>query len=1266
MNSSSARTQELDARRRRRATVRLSLAALWFACVGVGHLFALNPARHTGDYALRSWFTDDGLASNKIRDVVQTRDGYLWLATSEGLTRFDGVAFTNFNAESHPMLHGKDFYSALEAPDGTLWFGGATGLYRWRNGTFDHFTTKDGLAHDYVRALALTRDGTVVACTRKGYSFVRDGRITTPDGIWKQIRGVCRSFLERADGSVLLGTAVGLWRIKGEEIEQLSGRGALQGDSFFSLVETSDGAVWIGYSGGVHCLRPDGTSEHIGAERGLSNAHVANILPDRDGNLWIAAAGGLFRLTQGQLEEVRHDGVFTGASVQRLHEDREGALWMASVTGLFRLKDTIGHTLGSRDGIPPKPVSVVFEDRDRAWWFGLWHGGVYRFDGTRAERVPALKELDGDRVYSLTQEPDGTMWIASESGLHRLADGKLENLFVSTEEDSRRRQLREQFDVLLPGLAHNWVTGLALDVAGGIWVATDSGLYHGRDGKFRLYSVADGLPDEEYKSVMTTQEGDVWAVLPAFGVVRRHQGTWTVFPRGEKIPAAVTVAAVEDSAGSIWVTSDGAGLSRFKDGVWRTFTTEDGLVDDSILGFVEDGHGFYWLAYPRGVMRIPIQEFDDVAAGRRVQLGPRIFNPADGFSRGAVSRMGKPNAMRTADGRLLFATDSGVGIIDPGSVRINQLKPPVHIERVEIGGVDADLSKPVVVPPGGGELKIHYTAISLLAPEKVQFKIRLAPLDRDWVDSGGPRTVRYGQLPPGDYQFSVKACNNDGTWNETPAMLAFTVQPHFYQTWWFGTLGVMLVTSAAAGAYWRRSQSSARQMARLARLVSDRTRELQAAKDRAETAVLAKNDSITALKRAQDEVAGERARFKFIFEAVPIGISLVQPGADTPPLVNPAHTSITGIPPEALLEPGIFERATHPDDFVRQRKLVRRYKAGEIDHITLEKRYLHPDGRTVWATLSRRMFIDPTTGVKQSITTLIDITERKLAEATLAETHKHLLAASRQAGMAEVATGVLHNVGNVLNSVNVSATLVMEHVRQSKVASVPKLAALLQEHRANLGEFLTRDPRGQRVAGYLTTLSAELAQEQQTIVEELEGLRKNIEHIKDIVTMQQSYAKVSGVMETVAVTELVEDALRVNASALVRHGLEVVRDYVDRPIVTTERHKVMQILVNLIRNAKDACDAARRPDKRVTVRITADAERVRIAVGDNGVGIPAENLTRIFAHGFTTRREGHGFGLHSGALVARELGGDLNVQSDGAGHGAVFTLALPNRTETAP
>jgi C4-dicarboxylate-specific signal transduction histidine kinase len=291
-----------------------------------------------------------------------------------------------------------------------------------------------------------------------------------------------------------------------------------------------------------------------------------------------------------------------------------------------------------------------------------------------------------------------------------------------------------------------------------------------------------------------------------------------------------------------------------------------------------------------------------------------------------------------------------------------------------------------------------------------------------------------------------------------------------------------------------------------------------------------------------------------------------------------------------------------------------------------------------------------------------DDLESRVLERTreLENVHKKLLETSRLAGMAEVATTVLHNVGNVLNSVNVSANMISDRLKKSKGNTVAKAAALMDEHANDLAEFMTKDPKGRQLPTFLKQLAGRLEEEKHAILQESASLAKNVDHIKDIIAAQQSYAKIAGVTETFKITEAVEVALSMNASALARHDVRVSREYDPAaPAVTLERHKVLQILVNVIRNAKQACDEAAPTEKHLTIRVTTAGGRVRVALTDNGIGIAAANLTRVFNHGFTTKKEGHGFGMHSGALAAKEMGGSLSVQSAGPGTGATVTLELP-------
>ncbi|MEO7098751.1 MAG: PAS domain S-box protein [Luteolibacter sp.] len=417
---------------------------------------------------------------------------------------------------------------------------------------------------------------------------------------------------------------------------------------------------------------------------------------------------------------------------------------------------------------------------------------------------------------------------------------------------------------------------------------------------------------------------------------------------------------------------------------------------------------------------------------------------------------------------------------------------------------------------------------------------------------------------------------------------------------------------------------------------------------------------ITERKRAEEELRWKTALLEAQVDSYAVGI-LVVDGNGKKILQNQRMTDLWKIPPEVAADSDdsrqvqfVLGSTKFPDLFVE--KVIHLYAHPEecsVDEIELA------DG----TVLDR--YSAPVMGKNGHyygrIWTFIDITERKRTEAETENLNQQLLELSRQAGMAEVATSVIHNVGNVLNSVNVSCSVIAEKVRRSRIASVGKTAELLRAHADGLPEFFASDPMGQKLPDFLEKLASRLNEEQASVLAEIQSLNRNIEHIKDIVSMQQSYAKVStvAVMETVQVIDLVEDSLHINIGDLSRRDICVVRDYEKVPPVTVEKHKVLQILVNLIRNAKHSCDESGKSEKQITMRVTVDHGRIRITVIDNGSGILPEHLTRIFAHGFTTRKNGHGFGLHSAVIAAQGMGGDLTAHSDGLGKGATFTLELP-------
>ena len=354
----------------------------------------------------------------------------------------------------------------------------------------------------------------------------------------------------------------------------------------------------------------------------------------------------------------------------------------------------------------------------------------------------------------------------------------------------------------------------------------------------------------------------------------------------------------------------------------------------------------------------------------------------------------------------------------------------------------------------------------------------------------------------------------------------------------------------------------------------------------------------------------------------------------------------------------------HPDDRQHAQAAI---TSAMRDHNPLRSQYrvVRPDGFVCHIASLAAVSTDSIDGSPRLVGIDLDITDRVEADERERRLQQQLHDASRQAGMAEIATNVLHNVGNVLNSVNISASLVTDRVRKPRSSGLGKVAALLREHETDLPAFVATDERAKHLPVYLAQLAEHLTLDQQVTLQELESLRKNIDHIKEIVAMQQSYSKRVGVPERLSVADLVDDALRINAGSFTRHGVNLKCEFENAPEIVVEKHKVLQILVNLLRNARYACEASGKAGKEVVMRIRSDAVGVHISVTDNGIGIKPEHMARIFSHGFTTKKDGHGFGLHSGALAARDLGGALRVDSAGPGCGATFTLELPLKSPEA-
>jgi len=1100
----------------------LAALPLWLAA----HALALDPSRSVFQYNYQHWTRRNGLPADKINDVAQTSDGYLWLATQNGLVRFDGAEFKVIPVNL-PAIQGQGLQKLSAGPKGEIYFA-------IQNGGFGSY----------------------------------DGREFAPlgDARWPLLGTAATALMVTGDGAVWTGSlfSTGRW-LAGQPMASFFGY--TNAGTALAFTAEASGRVWLGTD--EHGLYNWVAGRFTEVPDPILKQLIINALAmDPAGRLWIGTTVGLFCYSQGRVQQVLEEP----AEVKALLVDRHGCLWVATAgQGLARCKDGQWSWLKATDGLGSDYLTALMEDAEGSLWIGT-REGLSQLSDIKLPIYSHQEGLCAGAGYNLATARDRGLWVATDTGISRIVDDNtITNYLAESLIPSRYVKLvfeARNGDVYIVDdlknikvFSHNrlqatipnqsWPTAFAEDASSMlVAIGTGDSLFRIQNGTLNHYQYNAGQTPDFYwiNHLTTARDGAIW-VASNNGIFRLQNGAVDHFYSNNGLSGDLARWVFEDGGGIVWAGLS-SGIARIKDGQIKNIQRANGLPDNLIYAIEPDDQGRFWFDSAQGIFRASRQGLNDFADGRTEHISCDMFDSlADVKFTGHIDQ--DNSGCKTTDGRIWFSSPWGVVMIDPARLVPNTVAPPVHIDQVVANGRVMPRSPNMVVPPGRGELEVHFTGLSFISPPNLRFRYQLEGYDKAWVDIGNRRVAFFTNLKPGHYIFRVVAANADGVWNQTGDTLGMEFQPYFYQTGWCYSLGGGLVLAGLAGIYFRRVNH-----------LKQQKRALQRARDQLEAEVTKRTAELArAIASLQQEVAEHRGTAELL-----------------------AGRS-------RRLEQEIAERG---------RMQI------EIEHI-----------------------------------------------------HRQLLETSRQAGMAEVATNVLHNVGNVLNSVNVSALLVTDGAKKSRVSYVGKIAALLEAHTADLGPFLTSDPQGRQVPEFLNQLAKQLAGEQQDTIHELELLRQNIEHIKEIVTMQQSHAKISGVLEIIPAAELVDNALTLNAAGFSRHGIALIREFQEAPPLNVEKHKVLQILINLIRNAKFACVDSGRPDKTIRIGIRATETGVRITVADNGVGIAPENLTRIFSHGFTTRKDGHGFGLHSGALTARELGGTLTVHSEGAGLGADFTLTLP-------
>jgi diguanylate cyclase (GGDEF)-like protein len=790
--------------------VRPLVATLAILIAGASSARALDPQRAITQYVRDVFRVEQGLPQNSVQALLQTRDGFLWLGTQEGLVRFDGARFAVFDDATHKALREPNVIALAEDRDGTLWIGTAAGLVSLKDGVFAAYDADSGLPGKGVLSLFVDRQGRLWVGTDEGVARREGDAFVRPPGL--NLRPYAVLAMAETEGALWFGTDSGLLRLT-DAVEAFTKKDGLADNVVRALHVARDGRLWIGTDAGVDRFWGGRVYALAGPWPGKAPS-VTSIREDAEGNVWIGTKGrGLLRLAGGRPSTFTQADGLSGDIVLATYEDREGSLWVGTDgDGLSRLRNAKLASFGRPEGLGHELLLPIVEDRHGALWLGSFGGGLHRYQDGRFQAYTEKNGLSSDFIASLLEDRRGSLWIGTDGqGLMQWQNGAV------------ARRYREK-----DGLPSNRVVALHEDREGALWIGTyGGGLARLHDGRITAFGREQGLPSDFVLALAEDKAGRLWIGTESGGVSILEGGRFKTYTTEQGLSANEVLCLRADAEGTMWIGTAG-GLTRHRDGRFASVTHADGLTDDRVFQILEDDAGGLWMSSNKGIFRVSKQEIEAFAEGRVPAVTSVPFGTGDGMRVAECNGKGQPAGARTRDGMLWFPTPRGLVRVDPRRIPRNELPPPVAVDELRVDHKSYGTASPVV-PPGYGEVEIHYTGLSFLEPSKVRFRYRLVGFDRQWVDAGPRRVAYYTNIPPGTYRFEVAAANNDGVWNEEGASLAFELRPHFYQALWFHVLAVIgFLALAAYGYRWRIDQLAARER-RLAVIVRERTRELEQA-----------------------------------------------------------------------------------------------------------------------------------------------------------------------------------------------------------------------------------------------------------------------------------------------------------------------------------------------------------------------------------------------------------------------------------------------------
>ncbi len=777
----------------------------------------LDPTKKLSQFPLKSWDMDKGMPSDMVVRLAQSKDGYIWMATYKGMSRFDGVRFTSYNHTSSSAIESVTIQDIAQDSTGALWFSSHKGITTYKNHVFLKDTNLNALSKENIEAL----------------------------------------YYHKLTNTLWIGTnSKGVYRYNFEKLEAMPQFLNITRSVIKVIYADNNGTIWIGTeSGNVVKFENEKFTEIKTPDR---ISEVSSFYPSNSGDIWVTTSEGLYKIKKDKLIKQSQIKV---TKTNIVKEDQNQNIWIGSQNGLYRYNLKTGEldSLNEKSGIPNNLIKDILADNEGNLWVATYRKGIFRLIDGLVLNYSQAEGLSSDVITSVTQIGKNSFLIADEAGtINLLKDGIISRYQTKTK------------------IPRDRLKNIYYDSNKNIWVSTYSGLIKiSNDGTEKLYSPSTGFPSITIRLTFEDNQGNIWIGTRSDGLYRlKSDGSYESYNHNNGLSSNYIMAVTQDNLGRIIVaTKNGLNIiesnrivkhitteqglpSNFafnvhiddqnvfwlssNDGILRienddsifVFNIQNGLFDNTLFDILEDDSGFFWIPTDIGIVRMSKDELNAFAKGNAESYSYMVFDRSDGMRNQRC--MGATKSLKAHDGRMFFTTNGGVSIIDPKSFSTEEIPMNLIIENIVASGQVLPYSSTIVVPPASMRLQFNFTAIHLKSPEKIEFKYRLEPFDEHWIEAGKEREARYTNIRPGTYTFTIMAKNPNGVWIDETEKTTVIIKANWWQTTWFNILSAIVLASAIFGIYKLRTRSIKRQKTELERIVMERTKQIANQKEELE------------------------------------------------------------------------------------------------------------------------------------------------------------------------------------------------------------------------------------------------------------------------------------------------------------------------------------------------------------------------------------------------------------------------------------------------